>query len=343
MATSRGFTISIAPFDGDPLKFDFFEEQVTSVCSVNSLSPEEALMFTKSKLVGAALQFYIESPILKEVTCHKQLLKAIKDFFVSHAQSAAVEELKQIIMLPNENIQSVAHRITKLTKSVYPSITDKSALQQIKLVTFMQAIPNPIKVKLVEKQCKSFDDAVEHAKSLFEQYSKHNILNYLVGSQSTLGDVTTVTREVNLIRHNNEPDKNKIPESGRKKKHQYRSFTKDRNNSVRHQTRFSRHRQNFNQFQNKRPFRCSYCNMEGHTANFCRKLKRDNIRNQNTSSWQQNRSQQQDKLNTCFCMLNSNVVPANSQFNEESQKTNTFSNTRCCSHVPTHPNNHPNF
>lgn len=296
MEANRHLAINVTPFEGDPHKFNFFNEQLLSVIKLNKLNDEEALLLAKSKLTGAALQYYIESPILQNIKKVDELLCTLKKFFIPHVNSNAVQDLKNITMLPNENIQSLAHRISRLTYEVYPQLTHAESLQQLMMVSLLNAIPNSIKVKIVENKCKSFDEAINLAETLFETYTRHNILNYLIDtpSNSLNTQVNQLQAEVNFLKtnvnRNNESEnlgKQKVnsevsshkPSSWKSRESNFRAVRKQQNDSHNFKPKVS----------------CHYCLKAGHIKRFCRKLKRDNLLNSN------HRHHQNMQINSNHC------------------------------------------
>lgn len=60
-ASGKSFSCDINPFSGEAELLSFFFSQVQDLKNLNGWSDDHALIYTKSKLIGQALQFYINS------------------------------------------------------------------------------------------------------------------------------------------------------------------------------------------------------------------------------------------------------------------------------------------
>lgn len=339
MDSARKIAISVTPFEGDPNKFSFFEEQINSIINLNKLENHEALVYVKSKLTGAALQYYIESPILQNITNVNEFLTNLKNFFVPHVKSTAVHELQHITMLPNENIQSLAHRISCLTKIVYPNITHDESLQNLMLVSLLNAIPNSIKVKLVEANCKTFTQAVAHAETLFQVYARHNILNFLVDTPSTVtNEIAQLQAEVNHLKAHN-VNSSSLPDAKTPHSPEKRQFHKNRNTNLNFvkKNKYKNSQQQYTS-NNRKPIVCHYCNKVGHTLNRCFKFKRDkSFRRGAGHSGFRDQHQNHDPVNKCNQKRNSQSC-GNSN---ATSSTSLCCQCTCNNHQ--HLREHPNF
>lgn len=290
MENTKGFSINITPFEGDPMKLDFFVDQIESVIQLNKLSEAQALCLLKSKLAGAALNFYIESPMLRDVTDHMILINELKKFFAIKANPGLFSELSNLKMLQNESMQELEHRIRKITKEVYPDINDNNALQQMMFITLINAVPVAIKTKIIERKCTNFDDAIIVAKDLFNDFQRHNILNFLIEPARTCNQEHNSTKlfEINNISTHDKHDQQRNP---RKREHSFQRQHKHKFNP-RQQPFKSRvfgkiYTQNskFDTRQNlkNQKIKCFYCGKLGHTTNNCRRKCLDEKRWKNKS------------------------------------------------------------
>lgn len=276
---------TVNPFSGDPVTVDFFCEQATDFIKINNIGSEEALAFVKSCLQGAALQWYAESPELKKITDHKTFLNKLKDFFAKPVTRNAHQEFNSIMLLPNENIPSLAHRLRLLASIVYPDLDD-NALQKILLVQFYQALPASIKIKLIEKEPKNFDEAVSQAQELFISYAKHNMLNVLIDTpSSSLATIHALQNNVSDTKN-----KNDKRESRREMFKTQRRFRDNRENSK----RGTIYKNNSNSYSSRYPVvECQFCGRRGHTLKFCRTFKKQygeiNFQNYSQQHGQRNR------------------------------------------------------
>ena len=344
----NNFNITITPFDGDPSQFSFFKEQIEAVININKYTDEKALLFVKSNLAGAARKYYIDAPDLREVKTASELLNALKEFFVPSVNSYSIADLNKIVMLPGENIQSLEHRIRKVTHAVYPSINDKAALQQIMLTTLMSALPSQVKVKIIEQNCSSFDDAVKLAKVLFEKYARNNILNFLVDTDKSnvAEDISHLKTEINHLKQNtNEHYRPNNQIQDRLKSPRRKNFARKNSPIKKNQS----HRFKFKarpQFRHKSW--CEFCKRSGHNINFCFKKKnleakrhmthRNNT--QNTSSNTHHINHMHHESSSTCSQNNCNIHKPSSHSVQPSAHCCSCQCSSTSSFLPIHPNLH---
>lgn len=271
--------INVNNFDGDPAMLTFFTEQVSNIITINSLKEPEALAFIKSKLYGPALQFYIDSPELKNIDNHKEFLKKLEDFFQVTPVSDALAQLNEIKLLPAENITSLAHRINKLTLLAFPNISDRQAQKNIMINYLYAAIPPTIKVKLLEKNLTDFDQIVQTAQNLFNQYARHNILNLLIPASNHENTEILNTLHSEIKELKNSIQKQQVPQSQISPQLRSTFSRKHANESSlgKNQSFFPRQRQQ-NIFKHKNTISCHYCGRQGHIRRNCWRLRNTQCR-----------------------------------------------------------------
>lgn len=270
--TSR-FSFNVNSFKGDPATFQFFEEQVKSYIKLNKLSDEESLIFVRSKLEGPAFTYYIESPILQALNSHSDLLRNLKLFFNKTGQHNYASEFETLSLLPGENLRSLAHRINKLTKLVYPNIQDEEALQQIQLEKFIRLLPASIKIKVIDLKPKSFDDAVDKSENLLQQYAQHNVLNLLTSTPNSENSeqLRTLSAEVNFLKQSasNSANSSNTNTQDKRQYNNNRSKNNQQNRKALHPktTQYHNNRQRYNRDSR---VKCQFCNKYGHDLKTCR-------------------------------------------------------------------------
>jgi hypothetical protein len=164
-ASNNAINIHVPTFDGDSELVEFFFEQIDDLIKVNNWSNDHAVLFLKSKLSGAALKFYIQSPEFKNRPDFRVIKSKFCSFFApsSHNVNYDFNSLK---LEANESIVSFAHRLDVSFRKLYPNLDNEAALEQIKIVKFIDAMPYEIKVKLYELKSSSFNENVLKAENL---------------------------------------------------------------------------------------------------------------------------------------------------------------------------------
>ena len=164
---STNFTPNITSFDGDSVTMNFFLKQVEEISLINKWTPDKKLFFLKSKLVGTALTFAIQAENNYPRQTYEQFKKALVDFFSNDNPQASIMELTAFHMLPNENIRSLTYRLENLINKVYPDIPDSESLLKIKKTHLLQALPQAIKIKILEENITDFKKIAKRAQELF--------------------------------------------------------------------------------------------------------------------------------------------------------------------------------
>jgi hypothetical protein len=257
--------ISLPTLDGDPQIMEYFEQQFNNIIKINKLSEIEAITLLKSKMVGAALKFYIEAPYLHTISKSSELIQKLKLYFVQPSHTGVIQEFESLNLRQNESIGNLAHRINILTAKVYPNIKNKEALQEIKLSKLLNAVPNTIKVKLIEAKLQSFDDAIDFATNLYNEYSQHNMINMLVPN-----DVVQDNRNnefVNAIYEDTQQGGKNVNKQVQYQKRGPNKQKFQRDNFQNYKFKNNSHRRERHYLRNQ--IICQICQKKGHTANIC--------------------------------------------------------------------------
>lgn len=246
---NHSFRLNINSYDGDPDLFEFFAEQFRSFVTLNNYKASESLAFLKSKLTGAALKYYTESPRLKEISCPDTLLSELKSFFSTSSHASSLQALNSLALLPSESIKNLSHRISVLVEKVHPQISDKTALNSIKYVKLLSSLPSEIRVKIMESNITDFNEAVERANNLQNILIENRVLNSIQMTEPS----TSLQAEVHSLRQTIEELK--------------QSQTKVPNNTKHHRPMSRQDR-----YSQQRPV-CSFCNKRGHIMRDCFQFK----------------------------------------------------------------------
>lgn len=164
-APSRNFNIYIQNFDGNPSLIEFFFSQLEDFVKFNAYTDEQALSFLKSKLVGNALEFYLSSQELKGANNINEAKQILTEFFSSSNVRVSAAELNNIKLLQGESVKNLVHRINAVALKVYPNM-DATALNQIKLVQLIAALPSEMQCKIYEKGVNGYKETVELAQRI---------------------------------------------------------------------------------------------------------------------------------------------------------------------------------
>lgn len=193
MATdnTKNLNISIENFDGDPLKVSWFLSQIKDLKIINGWKDEAALLYLKSKLTGAARDWYASSPSCIDLEFHEACTKLEAFFKYESLPSSSIVELHNISLLPGETIKNLAHRIETLTVKTYPSVKDIKALSQIQSLHFLNALPLSLREKLILQDTTDFQKLVEEAHKYsmaqqnFQQLESHAVVKSSLPSEVT--------------------------------------------------------------------------------------------------------------------------------------------------------------
>lgn len=163
--------LNIQSFSGEQAHINFFLQQIRDLQSLNNWSDFQTLQFLKTKLTGAALHFYMESPTLCETQDLQVVLDSLKTFFQQNEQFS-IAHLHSFHILPTESINNMAHRLDTIINKVYSQIRDPQTLNSIKFTHFLTALPSHVSIQLQYEGVKEYTKAVERAQEL--QQIQHN-------------------------------------------------------------------------------------------------------------------------------------------------------------------------
>ena len=293
--------INVLNFEGDPSLLNFFFDQIRSYASINKLKPDETVAFLKGKLSGPALKFMTQSPILYKSNDLNFIESEFKSFFTPMSSTQALVEFNNLVMLPQETIKNLSHRLNILADIIYSRITDPTALDQIKFTKFISVIPSNIRIKLQEENINDYKTGIQRAQVLQEI----NVNEKILTNQASNPVLTNLSERVLHLTEkldaftfaNSKEDKE---DSSVKTKTQSRfNHNKFKNNFKSRQMRMQD-----NQFQNSKnrtsSVICQLCSRPGHTAIKCFKWQRINSRKNNNSRNNfdtQRLNQRRDNLN----------------------------------------------
>lgn len=259
------FRVDISPYDGDPTTLQFFKEQIKELASINSWTKPQTLSFIKSKLTGSALKFYVEAHHLKTITDVDTLFKELEQFFCSSSKATAIHSLNLVSLLPRETVRNLAHRINVLVQKVHAEVTDQNALNSIKYTKLLTALPQDIRMKIMETNIKDFDRAVNRAQQLQDLSIENLVLNQVC----TTEEPSSFQAELHALRETVEELKNQRKTD---------ETQKTDSSPVRRRMPETQPRRNYDrrwmpemQF---RQFYCYFCGRNGHKIKDCREHKR---------------------------------------------------------------------
>jgi hypothetical protein len=264
------FNVHINSFDGDPNYVKFFFVLLHESAKINKWTNEQTLLFLKSKLTGAALKYFLETPNLMLTDDITLIQNKFETFFCEKSNNSAFTEFNNLSLLPEESITHFSHRLNVITTNAYPDITDQNALNSIKLNKFLASLPTNLRIKLREEKVISFENAMCRAQELQQIFNselqpKSNQNNYINAISTSLANLTD---KVDALTQNNTNSRNNrtLREGDQEQdyaqnRHNYRNSYKSRN--------FSRSNRRFIGNRNVQPIVCQLCFKQGHKANTC--------------------------------------------------------------------------
>lgn len=293
------FNIQINNFNGEKSYLPHFFSLIRDLSKQNAWNDDQTLLFFKSKLAGAALQYFLENPSFLHLKDLNKIESIFKEFFCADTQSHDLNQFNEIKLLPQEAIRHFAHRLQVITHKAYSTITDEEALNVIKFNKFISAIPAHIRIKLLEENIKAFKDAVDRAHQLNDILQQELNLNNppaAANNMNITAQLENLTEKVNAIA----VAKN-IPPTPRNS-NQHPTTSNNHYNHQNHRPFNNRRKFNNRPFHRKNYSVCQLCGKSSHKASNCFKYTnlfyhdrrrgnnyRGNFRNTNTQhSNQQN-------------------------------------------------------
>lgn len=262
------FSITINPFSGEDEYLEHFFTLVKDNAKINKWSNDQTILFLKSKLMGAALKFYLESPDLIIADKIEVIEEKFKDFFIPKTKATLVD-FNNLKLETNESIKHFAHRLQVITSQAYQNISDEKAINTIKFNKFISALTPNLRIKLREENIENFTDAVKRAQALQEILQNelsvqpensaaiNNISSHLADLATKVNALTISNNKSNSTCDNNnshnKTEKSRECCNRRDRGFKTRSFGRNHSSQNR--------RQNF--------IKCQICGKSNHTADKC--------------------------------------------------------------------------
>lgn len=259
---TREYNFSIDNFYGDANNINWFSDQIKELKKLNNWSDQAALFYLKSKLKGSAQSFFASSPACQKVQTLQEALDILKDFFGEQTSSSVhINKFNNISILPQESVRNLAHRIETAAHSAYNFIQNEEALNKIKSIQFINALPKQFHADLLFENPSEFHKIVQKAITL-ESFSSHKSAENL--------------NAVAITSHNSPPV---VSNEFELLKEQMSSLTVAVTTAL-SQCPFcnkSHNLRNCSEFLNltkgsrdQSPMTCNFCNKKGHTMSRCR-------------------------------------------------------------------------
>lgn len=274
--SQQNFTISVPPYNGDSDYTTHFFDLIKQNAIINKWSNDQMILFVKSKLAGAALKMYLESPDLQCSDDISSFENAFKTFFQKHNDQFTITDFNNLTFMPDESVRHFCHRLHVLTTKVYKNVSDSTALDSIKLNKLLSVLPANIRIKLLEEKVTTFNKAMERAHEIQSIYvsefqpknnncdqSAQTIFHLSAQVSELQQKLEALNKKQSVKRQSNEPRPSNSS-----------NFISSRNNRYQN---FS-HQRPYRSGPNIKQIKCQLCFKFGHTANRCYRY-RQNYRN----------------------------------------------------------------
>lgn len=265
--------LNIQPFDGNPSTVEFFFDQLEDLQQLNNYSEKEMFAIFKTKLLGPALHFYLDSQFNSQAKKLAEIKNEFIQFFASKEnKNVAFRSLDKMKLEHNESVRNFSYRLNKNLKLAHPTVDDAS-LQILKFTYFMNALPKNIHVKLLEEGISDFGNALSRAEQL------QNIYNFT--------ESPTTPVPVTLPVYNMEHSNNSFPKSGssdykhsetenKRKSFRNRNFSAYGKHHPKQNVKLKQtfYKQNLrNSFRHRTINQCAFCGRHGHLMKTCFEFK----------------------------------------------------------------------
>lgn len=164
--------INLPEFSGENHKTLWFVNQIKELAEINLWDDKTALFFLKSRLTGAALQFFQNDPECQIITKLNDACQKIINFFsIEESPASELVKFQGITLTPGESIKNLAYRINLAAHKAYKFINDQVALDKIKAMQFISALPLSIREKILlegEKDYQSMVAKAQHIQTIQE-------------------------------------------------------------------------------------------------------------------------------------------------------------------------------
>lgn len=191
--------VNIQNYSGDDSP-EWFLDQISELKRLNNWSDEIALLFLKSKLIGNAKAYFQNCPDLKNAS-YSTAVKNLTNFFASESNpTTSLIMLNNLTLLPGETIKNLSHRLDTLVAKTYSTVTDAKALNQIKSVQLLNALPVKLKEKLILEPLTDYKALVNKAHDIataeqaMKQAEVHNIMNV-----APISDINSIRDQLRLL------------------------------------------------------------------------------------------------------------------------------------------------
>lgn len=196
------YNFNIEPYFGDPESLQWFITQIRELKDLNDWDDKAALFFLKTKLKGSAQTFFQTSPACQSIQNFDEALTILANFFGNKlAPASAISNFNNIYMLPNESIRNLAHRIEIAAHAAYDFIQNDEALNKIKSIQLLNAIPVAIKTQLIFEDPKNFNNIVNKASQIQESSLNSVQVNYVQNNQNSSKEVGELKNKVEELTH----------------------------------------------------------------------------------------------------------------------------------------------
>ena len=93
MQQNNSFVIQTSPFDGDHKTLNFFFNQVADLAKINAWDEKRKLFFFKNKLIGTALQYYIQLEASQHELNFEQIRHSFQEYFCVNSWKGKISRL----------------------------------------------------------------------------------------------------------------------------------------------------------------------------------------------------------------------------------------------------------
>lgn len=186
LSMANKLNVTLPEFSGDSNKTFWFVNQVKELSEINAWDDKTALFFLKSRLTGSALTYFQNDPSCQTVkTLNEACQKLLGFFSVQESPAAELRKFQNITLAPDESIKNLSYRIDLAAQKSYRFINDVNALNKIKSMQFIAALPISIKEKILLQGEMEYNEMVAKAQHIQTiQESLMNPTNPFVAAHS---------------------------------------------------------------------------------------------------------------------------------------------------------------
>lgn len=280
----KQININIQYYSGDESP-EWFLSQIDSLKAINKWSNDIALIHLKSKLTGNAKLYFQNDPDLNKLTYDLAKQKLLKFFSADNNPSANLVLLNNMYLIPGETIRNFGQRVNTLVSKTYNSVNDVNALNQIKSLHFINALPTDLKEKLLLENTSKFDDLIQRAHDItsVQQALKQAELHSTIvqASNNNNREIQELNKQIESLTEKVQLLQIKCQFCGSNEHimsecNNFKTSVTPKAENVNYMARSNNNRQNFSR-QNQNLSRqnritCFFCNRPGHVIRDCRQL-----------------------------------------------------------------------